>query len=85
MDDPALMKTAVEEALRFESSNQLGNRSVTQDVTLGGVAMPRAPGHHLHRRGEPRPSNFPIPIASTWRATPTAISPSAPASICAPG
>jgi hypothetical protein len=37
---PALMKTAVEEVLRFESSNQLGNRIVTADTQLGGVAMP---------------------------------------------
>src|SRR6185312_12662063 len=28
LDDPGLMKTAVEEVLRFESSNQLGNRRV---------------------------------------------------------
>ena len=39
--NPALMKSAVEEALRYESSNQLGNRIVTEDVTLGGVAMPK--------------------------------------------
>src|ERR1044072_678105 len=39
--DPSLMKSAVEEALRYESSNQLGNRIVTEDVALGGVAMPK--------------------------------------------
>jgi cytochrome P450 len=39
MDDPSLMKTAVEEVLRFESSNQLGNRRVVADTVLGGVAM----------------------------------------------
>lgn len=38
--DPALMKTAVEEVLRFESSNQLGNRRVTEDTEIGGVPMP---------------------------------------------
>jgi cytochrome P450 len=38
--NPALMKSAVEEVLRFESSNQLGNRGVTEDTTIGGVAMP---------------------------------------------
>lgn len=37
---PELMRTAVEEVLRFESSNQLGNRIVVHDTTLGGVAMP---------------------------------------------
>ena len=40
IDNPVLMKSAVEEALRYESSNQLGNRAVTQDVTIGGVSMP---------------------------------------------
>jgi cytochrome P450 len=39
MDDPALMRPAVEEVLRFESSNQLGNRRVVADTILGGVAM----------------------------------------------
>ena len=38
--DPGLVKTAVEEVLRFESSNQLGNRTTTETVELGGVAMP---------------------------------------------
>jgi cytochrome P450 len=39
---PELIKTAVEEILRFESSNQLGNRITTEPVELGGVTM--APG-----------------------------------------
>jgi cytochrome P450 len=39
--NPALMKSAVEEVLRFESSNQLGNRIVAQDTQLGGIAMPK--------------------------------------------
>jgi cytochrome P450 len=38
--DPSLIKTAVEEILRFESSNQLGNRMTTEAVEVGGVAMP---------------------------------------------
>ena len=38
--DPALVRTAVEEVLRFESSNQLGNRWASEAVTLAGVAMP---------------------------------------------
>ncbi len=33
---PALIKTAVEEVLRFASPNQLGNRVSTADTTLGG-------------------------------------------------
>ena len=39
IDEPALIKTAVEEFLRYESSNQLGNRITTQAVELGGVSV----------------------------------------------
>jgi cytochrome P450 len=39
IENPALIKTAVEEILRFESSNQLGNRITTEPVELGGVTM----------------------------------------------
>ena len=39
--DPGLVKTAVEEILRFESSNQLGNRITTETVEVGGIEMPR--------------------------------------------
>ena len=39
IDNPALIKTAVEEILRFESSNQLGNRMTTEPVELGGVKL----------------------------------------------
>jgi cytochrome P450 len=42
IDHPDLIKTAVEEILRFESSNQLGNRMTTEQVELGGVTL--APG-----------------------------------------
>ena len=38
--DFSLIKTAVEEILRFESSNQLGNRITTQKVEIGGIGMP---------------------------------------------
>ncbi|NVN84532.1 MAG: cytochrome P450 [Rhodopseudomonas sp.] len=41
IDNPALIRTAVEEILRYESSNQLGNRITTADVEIGGVAMPK--------------------------------------------
>ena len=40
IDNPVLIKTAVEEMLRFESSNQLGNRMTVQPVEIGGIAMP---------------------------------------------
>ena len=37
--DPGLMRTAIEEVLRFESSNQLGNRITTTETEIGGVRM----------------------------------------------
>lgn len=36
---PELIRSAVEEILRYESSNQLGNRVTTEQVTLGGVIL----------------------------------------------
>jgi cytochrome P450 len=39
IEHPDLIKTAVEEILRFESSNQLGNRMTTGPVELGGIAL----------------------------------------------
>jgi len=39
IEHPDMIKTAVEEILRFESSNQLGNRMTTEQVELGGVAL----------------------------------------------
>jgi len=39
IESPAMIKTAVEEILRFESSNQLGNRMTTEPVELGGVTL----------------------------------------------
>ena len=38
--EPELIKTAVEEFLRFESSNQLGNRITTVDSEVAGVHLP---------------------------------------------
>jgi len=38
--NPDLIRSAVEEFLRFESSNQLGNRRTTVDTRLGGVDLP---------------------------------------------
>ena len=37
---PELIKTAVEEMLRYESSNQLGNRMTVEPVELGGLSLP---------------------------------------------
>nr|WP_197703821.1 cytochrome P450 [Variibacter gotjawalensis] len=39
--DPSLARLAVEEALRIESSNQLGNRLTTADTEIGGVPVSR--------------------------------------------
>jgi cytochrome P450 len=39
IEQPDLIKTAVEEILRFESSNQLGNRMTSERVELGGIAL----------------------------------------------
>ena len=38
--EPGLMQSAVEEFLRYESSNQLGNRMSTAATQIGGVAVP---------------------------------------------
>ena len=40
IEKPALIKTAVEEMLRYESSNQLGNRMTTERIELGDVELP---------------------------------------------
>ncbi|KAA1005529.1 cytochrome P450 [Paraburkholderia panacisoli] len=39
--EPSLIESTVEECLRFESSNQLGNRMATVDTEIGGVAIAR--------------------------------------------
>ncbi|OAJ54084.1 cytochrome P450 [Paraburkholderia ginsengiterrae] len=41
LHEPSLIESAVEECLRFESSNQLGNRMTTVDADIGGVALAR--------------------------------------------
>ena len=40
LNQPELIKPAIEEMLRFESSNQLGNRITTESLEIGGVEMP---------------------------------------------
>ncbi|MEC7537116.1 MAG: cytochrome P450, partial [Pseudomonadota bacterium] len=44
--EPGLIDSAVEEFLRFESSNQLGNRRVAEETVVGGVAMKA--GNYIH-------------------------------------
>ena len=55
-ESPGLIRSCVEEGLRFESSNQLGNRRLTTDLEIGGE---NGRGRHLHpyrhRRGQSRP------------------------------
>ncbi|WP_264213313.1 cytochrome P450 [Leisingera thetidis] len=47
LDNPELIKPAVEEMLRFRSPNQLGNRETTAEVEIGGVAVPAGTNLHL--------------------------------------
>ena len=44
---PEAIETAVEEFLRMESSNQLGNRRAAADTSIGGIAMPAGTYVHL--------------------------------------
>jgi cytochrome P450 len=43
---PDAIDTAIEEFLRMESSNQLGNRRAVKDTTLGGISI--AAGTYVH-------------------------------------
>jgi cytochrome P450 len=45
-EHPQAIDTAIEEFLRMESSNQLGNRRAARDTTLGGVDI--AAGTYVH-------------------------------------
>lgn len=45
-DEPGLIETAVEEFLRMESSNQIGNRRAVKETDLSGVTMPA--GTYVH-------------------------------------
>jgi hypothetical protein len=61
-DNPELIETAVEEFLRVESSNQLGNRRAAKDTVLGGVAMPTGTYVHIGIGAANRdPAQFPDP------------------------
>lgn len=60
----AVMTLAVDEFLRFESSNQLGNRRAVKACEVGGVQLEPGAGHPVHRRGQPRPGrSLPAPRA----------------------
>ena len=40
LSDPSLIGSAVDEVLRLESPNQLGNRTVAEDTRIGGADLP---------------------------------------------
>jgi cytochrome P450 len=59
---PQAIDTAVEEFLRMESSNQLGNRRAAADTMLGGIAMPAGTYVHIGIGAANRdPEQFPDP------------------------
>ena len=59
---PEAVDSAVEEFLRMESSNQLGNRRATKDAVLGGVAMDAGCYVHIAIGAANRdPAQFPDP------------------------
>ena len=69
--EPDLIKTAIEEFLRFESSNQLGNRFVMEDTQVDGIAMPKGTRIHLCIGGANRdPAQFPDPDRLDLARTP---------------
>ena len=62
IEHPDLIKSAVEEILRFESSNQLGNRMTTERVELGGVTLgPGTPVTLCIGAANRDPEQFPDP------------------------
>jgi cytochrome P450 len=68
---PDAMATAVEEFLRMESSNQLGNRRARTSTTLGGVAI--AAGSYVHiciGAANRDPDQFPDPDRLDIRRAP---------------
>jgi cytochrome P450 len=71
IEQPELIKSAVEEILRFESSNQLGNRMTTSQVEFGGVTL--APGTMVTLcigAANRDPAQFPDPEAFDIGRTP---------------
>ena len=60
--DPGLVRTVVEEALRCESSNQLGNRALSRNMEIGGVPVAAGTGITLCIGAANRdPAVFPDP------------------------
>lgn len=68
---PEVVETAVEEFLRMESSNQLGNRRATRDVELGGTKLAEHTYVHLCIGAANRdPAQFPAPDRLDLRRQP---------------
>ncbi len=47
LEQPELIKPAIEEVLRFRSPNQLGNRETTAEVDIGDMQVPAGTNLHL--------------------------------------
>ena len=56
-DDPALLPTAIEELMRFDSPLQLFERTATEDVEIGGITV--AGGAEDRRPARRRPTATP--------------------------
>jgi cytochrome P450 len=68
---PELIDTAIEEFLRMESSNQLGNRRATRDTVLNGMTIPGKTYVHLCIGAANRdPAQFPEPDRLDIRRSP---------------
>ena len=70
-DNPHLIDTAIEEFLRMESPNQLGNRRAVHDTELRDVPIPAGTYVHLCIPAANRdPEQFPDPDCLNIRRTP---------------
>ena len=68
---PRLIESAVEEFLRMESSNQLGNRRAAQETVLSGVTMAKGTYVHIGIGAANRdPTQFPEPDRLDLRRAP---------------
>src|SRR5207248_2429708 len=61
-EKPQLLKSCIEEGLRFESSNQLGNRRLAEDLEIGGEKLVAGTYIHIGIGAANRdPGQFPEP------------------------
>lgn len=71
IDEPDHIESAVEEFLRFESFNQLGNRMTTAATLVGGVPIPaRTPLTLCISAANRDPERFPDPDVLDVRRSP---------------